>query len=145
MSKTSPAFSSFSAIGSGVLVAGHAAGGGVDEHVEAALGELLALEHVGLGVLGQRHGLLVDDVDDEDLRALLHQAEDAGPRRAARADDGNPRALELEALFQRANHPGHIGVEADDLAVRADPQRVAGADARGERVHSSPGGAESPA
>ena len=35
------------------LGAGHAAGRGVDEHIKAAFGELLALERVGLGLLAQ--------------------------------------------------------------------------------------------
>ena len=79
-------------------------------------------------------GVFVGAVDDEDLRALIDEAEDGGPRRASRAQNGDARALDLQALFQRANDPGHVGVEAVELAVSADAQRVAGADACGERV-----------
>ena len=69
-------------------------------------------------------------VDDEDFGALLHQAEDRGPRRAARAQHQNARALEPHALFERPDDAGHVGVEAVELAVGAGAQRVAGADLR---------------
>ena len=74
-------------------------------------------------------------VDDEDLSALLDEAEDGGARRAACAQDDNARALEPQAFFERADDAGHVGIEAVELAVGAGTQGVAGADAGGERVH----------
>ena len=78
------------------------------------------LEGLGFGLFGELDGVLVGAVDNEDLDALIDEAEDGGPRRATRADDDDARALEPEALFQRANDSIHVGVEADDLAVARD-------------------------
>ena len=52
------------------LRTGHAAGRRVDQHIEFGLGEVLVLERLGLGLLGQSDGVLMGAIDDEDLRAL---------------------------------------------------------------------------
>ena len=90
---------------------------------------------LGLGLPGEFHGVFVGAVDDEDLRALLHQAEDGGPRRAARAQHRNPRPGQPQPLLQRPDDSSHVGVEAVQFAVGPGAQRVAGADAKSERVH----------
>ncbi len=74
-------------------------------------------------------------VDDVDLRALLDEAEDGGTGCAARTEDGDARAAQAEALLQRADYTGDVGVEAVELAVCAGAEGVAGADAGGEGVH----------
>ena len=43
--------------------------------------------------------------------------------------------LSFMRLFERADDAGDVGIEAVELAVGAGAQRVAGADAGGERVH----------
>ena len=121
--------------GHGLLVALHAAGGGVDEHIEALFGEDLVLEGFGLGMAGEGHGVLVGAVDDEDLRALLDEAEDGGAGRSSGAEDGDARAFEAEAFFEGADDAGNVGVEAVELAVGAGAEGVARADAGGQRVH----------
>ena len=81
--------------GQRLLITRHAAGGCIDEHVEAAFGEELVLERLGLGLTCEFHGGFVGAVDDEDLSALCNEAKDGGPARAARAEDGDARALQL--------------------------------------------------
>ncbi len=93
------------------------------------LASSVLLEDVGLGLARQGDGFLVGAVDDEDLRALLDEAEDRSPGRAACAEHENARALEAHAPLQRANDAGHVGIEAVELAVGAGAQRVACADA----------------
>ena len=51
------------------------------------------LEDVGFGLACEGDGFLVGAIDDEDLSALLDQAEDRGTGRAACAKDENARAL----------------------------------------------------
>ena len=118
-----------------LLDAGHAAGRGVDNGVEAVFGERVLLEHVRLGLARQGDGLLVGAVDDGHFRALLHEAEDRGTRRAAGAEHENARPFEVHAPFQRPNHACYVGIEAIELAVCAGTEGVAGADLRGKRVH----------
>ena len=63
-------------MGSALFVPGHAARGGVDDHVEALLGEQFVLEGFGFGLTSERDGVLVRAVNDEDFGALF----DAGRR-----------------------------------------------------------------
>ena len=80
---------------------------------------------------------LVGAIDDEHLRALLDQSKDGSARRTACAENCDARAQfsSAQAFFERPHHAGYVGVEAVELAVGAGAQCVAGADARGERVH----------
>ena len=92
------------------------------------------LERFGLGFAGQGDGGFMGPVDDKNLRALLDEPEDGGSGRAPGAEDGDARALEPEALFERPDDAGNVGIEADDLAIGADPQGIAGADLGSQRV-----------
>ncbi len=99
------------------------------------LGEHVLLEDVSFRLAREGDGVLVGAVDDVDLCALLDEAEDGGTGGAACAEDEDARALETHAPFERADDAGHVGIEAVELAVGAGAERVAGADAGGERVH----------
>ena len=113
----------------------HPAGCGVDERVEACPFELLLREGVGFGFLCQSDGRFVGTVDDEDFGTLIDQAEDRGSGRAACAQQCDLRALQAEALLERADDPGDVGIESVDHAVGPRTEGVACADAVGQGVH----------
>jgi len=101
---------------------------------EAAFGEELVFERLGLCLASKFYGGFVGAVDDEDLSALGNEAEDGGPGRATRAEDDDARALQFQPLFQRPDHSSHIRIESIYIAVGAGAQGVAGADAGRQRI-----------
>src|ERR1017187_1517511 len=83
------------------------------------------LERLGLGRLSQSNRMLVGAIDDEDLSALIYKSKHCGTRRAARAQDRDPRVLQLDPFLQRPHHAGDVRVVSVNLAVYTDAQRVA--------------------
>ena len=112
----------------------HARGRGVDDDVEARLGQLLAFEGLGLGLTRQFLRRLGGAIQDEYFRALVLEPEDSGTRRASCTHDQNLRALQLQAPLQRADDAGDIGVEAVELALLRADDRIAGADLLGQGI-----------
>jgi hypothetical protein len=115
------------------LVAGHADGGGVDDDVEGGLGEGVLLDGLGAGLAGELLRGLGGAVEDEDFGAAVAQAEDGGAGGPAGPEDEDLGATEGDALFERADDAGDVGVEAVELAVE-QADGVDGADLGGERV-----------
>ncbi len=106
----------------------------VDEDVEAVLRKDFVLEGFGFGLARQGNRIFVGAVDDEHFCAAFDEPENGGTCCAAGAEHGNLRAAERSTLLERTKDAGNIGVEADDLAVCADAECIAGADAGRERV-----------
>ena len=81
--------------------------------------------------------MFVGAVDDQNFRALLHEAEDSRTCGPTCSEDSNASTFEPEATFERTDDPGYIGVESIKLSIRTHAEGIAGTDARGERVHIS--------
>ncbi len=116
------------------LLSGHADGGGVDDDVEGGLGERILLDGLGAGLAGELLRGLGGAVEDEDLGALVAQAEDGGAGCSAGSEDEDFGSAEGQALFERADDAGDVGVEAVELAILRAEDGVAGADLGGEGV-----------
>ena len=71
---------------------------------------------------------------DPDFSAALFQTEDRGPGRASGAEHQNFRVLDGEALLQRTNHAGYVGIETVELAFLSADNGIAGSDLRRVRV-----------
>src|SRR5579863_998846 len=121
--------------GERLLCSRHAQGGGVDNDIEALLGQQLMLERFRLCLTGESDSVFVGAVDDQDFSAVLDQAEDGGTGGAAGSEDSDAGAFYLKTSLEGADDAGNVGVESVELSIRAHTQGVAGTDARGERVH----------
>ena len=86
----------------GALLAGHADGRGVDDDVEGGLGERFLLDGLGAGLAGEFVRGLGRAVEDEDVGALVAQAEDGGAAGSACSEDEGFGSAEGHALFERA-------------------------------------------
>ena len=83
---------------------------------------------------GQLLGGLRRAIEDEDLGALVSQAEDGSPGGSASAEDEDLGSAKRHALLERADDAGNVRIEAVELAILGTEDGVAGADLRGERV-----------
>ncbi len=79
----------------------------------------ILLDGLGAGLAGEFLGGLGGAVEDEDLGAFVAQAEDGGAGCSAGSEDEDLGSLEGEALFERDDDAGDVGVEAVELAVDA--------------------------
>ena len=120
--------------GQGEGITAHAGRGGVDEDVEVLVGEGLAGEGYGGGVVGQGISLFLGAVIEKHVGALDFAGEDGGPGSAARAEDEDAGVFEREALLEREDDAGGVGVVAMPLAAWGAVDGVDGADAGGEGV-----------
>ena len=118
----------------GALLPAMPIGRGVDDDVEVRLGERVLLDGLGAGLAGELLRGLGGAVEDEDLGALVAQAEDGGASGSACAEHEHFGSAQRHALFQRADDAGDVGVEAVELAVLRAQDGVAGADLGGERI-----------
>ena len=115
------------------LVAGHADGRGVDDDVEGGLGERVLLDGLGAGLAGEFLGGFGGAVEDEDFGAAVADAEDGGACGSAGSEDEDLGAAQGQALLQRDDDAGDVGIEAVELAVE-QADGVDRADLGGERV-----------
>jgi len=115
-------------------MAGHAAGGAVDEGVEFDGRDLIPGDGLDAGFGGQGFGFRGVAAPEMDFRALVGKGIDGRAGCAARAEDEDARAFEGEALFERADDAGGVGVETLEFPVLAEEDGVASPDAGGEGV-----------
>jgi len=83
---------------------------------------------------GQVSELWRSAIQYPDFSAALFETEDGGPSRAAGAEHQHFRVFDGEALLQRTNHAGGVGIETVELALLSADDGIAGADLAGERV-----------
>ena len=100
----------------------------VNDDVELRLGERLALDALDFGRLGERLGFLDRPVQHEHFRPALPCAEHRRSRRSASAQNQDAGTAQAQALLQRRQDSGDVGVVAEQLAVRQPHHRVAGTD-----------------
>src|SRR5271165_3932131 len=95
----------------------HTGWSGVDDDVEAALGQLLTLKGLGLGLTREFLCGFGGAVQHEYFRALVLQPEDRCARRASRAHDEDLGAFQLQAPLKWADDGSNVGIEAVELAL----------------------------